>query len=163
MAGDASQWVSYDEAATLLGMPTEAVKRLALHRGWPRRPGSAGDMLVAVPEAIPGELSAVPEPDEVDAERDGARSLLAYLEAHVERLTEELAEARALCARPGPGSRRADGGLARQVRRDQGRAGPARGRADRVPALLAYPRATGLPRQPFAQAPAVLTVRHPLR
>ncbi len=92
MAGEASRWVSYDEAADLLGLPAEAVKRLALRRSWPRRPGPAGATLVAVPEAIPGEPSD--DPDEVEVGRGGARSLLDYLEAHVERLTEELTETR---------------------------------------------------------------------
>ena len=88
MAIEASQWVSYNEAAALLGLSSEATKRLALQRGWPRRAGPSGGTLVAVPEAIRGEA----EPTEVD--QAGARTLLAYLEAHVERLTEELAEAR---------------------------------------------------------------------
>lgn len=91
MAGQASRWVSYDEAVDLLGMPAEAVKRLALHRGWPRRSEPAGGMLVALPEAIPAELSDL---NDVGDGQGGARSLLAFLEAHVERLTEELAETR---------------------------------------------------------------------
>ncbi len=90
MAGEASRWVSYDEAADLLGLPAEAVKRLALRRSWPRRPGPAGATLVAVPETIPSDPAD--GPDEVG--RGGARSLLDYLEAHVERLTEELTETR---------------------------------------------------------------------
>ena len=90
MAGEASRWMSYDEAANLLGMPAEAVMRLALQRCWPRRVEPTGDTLVAMPEAIRGELESA----KVDVDHAGARTLLAYLEAHVDRLTEELAEAR---------------------------------------------------------------------
>lgn len=88
MAVEASRWVSYDEAATMLGLSPEATKRLALRRGWPRRAGPAGGTLVAVPDAL------ADDPDEIEPDRRGARSLVDFLEAHVDRLTEELAEAR---------------------------------------------------------------------
>jgi hypothetical protein len=94
MALEAQRWFSYDEAAALLGMSTEATKRLALHRSWPRRSAAAGGTQVAVPEALPTEMPEACEPDEHDTAPSGARSLLAYLETHVERLTGELAEAR---------------------------------------------------------------------
>ncbi len=88
MAGEASRWVSYDEAADLLGMPTEAVKRLALRRGWPRRAEPSGGTLVAVPDVLADDL------DEVEPDRRNARSLVDFLETHIDRLTEELGEAR---------------------------------------------------------------------
>ena len=92
MAVEALRWVSYDEAAELLGLSPEAAKRLAMRRGWPRRAGPAGGTLVAVPDAM-SDGEAV-DHDAAGADRGGARSLLDFLEVHVERLTEDLAEAR---------------------------------------------------------------------
>ena len=93
MVGETSRWISYDEAATLLGLSEEATKRLVLRRGWPRRSGPMDGTLVAVPDA--------PSVDESDGDEEGpyfgrigARTLLDHLELRVEQLTEELADAR---------------------------------------------------------------------
>ena len=93
MAVEAQRWVSYDEASVLFGTSAEATKCSALFRGWPRRSAPAGGTQVAVPDGLPCELPANNGLDEVDIAPSGARSLLDYLETHVERLTEELAEA----------------------------------------------------------------------
>ena len=92
MAVEATRWVSYGEAAALLGLSPEATKRLALHRGWARRAGPSGGTLVALPAASPDDVPA--DLNDVEPDRRSARSLVDFLEAHVERLSDELAEAR---------------------------------------------------------------------
>ncbi len=160
MAVEASRWVSYDEAADLLGMPTEAVKRLALRRSWPRRAGPSGGMLVAVPEAIPGHGSA--EVDEVGADRGGARSLLDFLETHIERLTEDLAEARTEMrgVRYEAESLRVEAGraqvLAALVEAERARVAEIRAERDRLVAEIAQHRRPWLARALWA-----LFDRHP--
>ena len=63
MVGETSRWISYDEAATLLGLSEEATKRLVLRRGWPRRSGPTDGTLVAVPDE--------PSVDESDGDEEG--------------------------------------------------------------------------------------------
>lgn len=87
MVGE-TRWVSYDEAADLLGLSPEATMRLALRRGWPRRAAPMNGTQIAVS----GEASGSEDPDVVEA--CGGRTLLGYLELRVEQLSEELAEAR---------------------------------------------------------------------
>ncbi len=164
MAIEASRWVTYGEAAALLGLSGEATKRLSLRQGWPRRVGPAGGALVAVPDGLDAGSSAF---DEGDAGQGDAHSLLAFLEVHVERLTEELAEAahgdarRALRGRKpahrsgqGSGPRGAGRGGAGAVGGDQGRARRDRGRVGRAAQAVAGARALGLPRVPAAVAAA---------
>ena len=92
MTGETARWVSYDEAASLLGLSADATKRVVLRRGWPRRNDAATGTQVAVPDPLPVEDADEGE-DGTDP-RQEARTLLAYLELRVEQLTEELSEAR---------------------------------------------------------------------
>jgi hypothetical protein len=91
MVGETPKWVSYDEAATLLGLSPEATMRVALRRSWPRRAHPTDGTQVAVPATPPDDE----ESEDVTTLGHGdARALLGYLELRVEQLTEELAEAR---------------------------------------------------------------------
>ena len=159
MAVETSRWVSPDEAADLLGLSPEATKRLALHRGWPRRAGPSGGTLVAVPEAVPAEV----EPDDID--RGGrARSLVNFLETHVDRLTEEVAEARTEMrgVRYEAESLRIEAGraqvLAALVEAERARSAEIRAEQDRLAAELAEHRRPWL-----ARALWMLFDRPPLR
>lgn len=90
MTDDASRWLTYEDAAIVLGISPESVKRRAQRSSWPRREGNDRRTLVAVP------ASAIPEGGD-DVAPDVAPEPLAAL---MERLTERAiaAEARAAAA-----------------------------------------------------------------
>lgn len=143
MAIEASRWVTYGEAAALLGLSNEATKRLSLRQGWPRRVDSAGGALVAVPDGLD---AGPPASDDVDAGQGGARSLLDFLEMHVERLTDELAEVRTEMrgVRYEAESLRIEAGraqvLAALVEAERARSAEIRAERDRIAAELAERR-----------------------
>ena len=127
-------------------MAVEATKRLARRGGWARGAGPAGVMEGVSPQGFAGELRDGREPDDVDRGRGGARSLLDFLEAHVERLTEELAEARTEMrgVRYEAESLRIEAGraqvLAALVEAERGRAAEIRAERDRLASELAEQR-----------------------
>lgn len=71
-----SQWMTYADAAELLGIDPDSVKRTAQRKGWERMPGNDGKTRVAVP------LSAIPEPKEA---KETPPALAALLEGLVAR------------------------------------------------------------------------------
>ena len=95
VAREASRWVSYEDAAVLLGLPPDATRRLALRHGWPRRTDPLGRSLVSVPETLPEEGTEDPVfAGEAGTVHGATRALIGHLELRVEQLTQELAEAR---------------------------------------------------------------------
>lgn len=49
---DTDQWLTYDEAAKLLGIKPDSVRRRATARKWPRRQGNDGLARVLMPSGI---------------------------------------------------------------------------------------------------------------
>lgn len=49
---DTDQWLTYEEAAKLLGIKPDSVRRRATARKWPRRQGNDGLARVLVPSGI---------------------------------------------------------------------------------------------------------------
>lgn len=89
------EFLSYDEAATRLGILPDSVRRRARNRKWPRRTGNDGRALVGVPvSALPPDMSAdhPPGPPPGDPE-DAVR--IATLETEVGMLRDRLADTQA--------------------------------------------------------------------
>lgn len=85
-------WLTYDEAATRLGIKPDSVRRRAASRKWPRRVGNDGLARIGIPATIiPDRIpDATPEnPDNSDAIR------IAVLETETAMLRERLNEMRA--------------------------------------------------------------------
>lgn len=85
-------WLTYDEAATRLGIKADSVRRRAASRKWPRRVGNDGLARIGIPATIiPDRIpDATPEnPDNSDAIR------IAVLETETAMLRERLNEMRA--------------------------------------------------------------------
>lgn len=85
-------WLTYDEAATRLGIKADSVRRRAASRKWPRRVGNDGLARIGIPATIiPDRIpDATPEnPDKSDAIR------IAVLETETAMLRERLNEMRA--------------------------------------------------------------------
>lgn len=81
-------WLTYDEAATRLGIKADSVRRRAASRKWPRRVGNDGLARIGIPATIIPD--ATPEnPDNSDAIR------IAVLETETAMLRERLNEMRA--------------------------------------------------------------------
>jgi hypothetical protein len=92
-----TRWMTYEEAAKLLGVKTESIRRRAQRDGWPRQQGNDGKARVGVPGDVtaspdvsgatvaannhphPGEIAALR--DALDRERQEADRLRAELEA----------------------------------------------------------------------------------
>jgi hypothetical protein len=107
MTDDESRWLTYEDAATALGIDAASVKRRAQRANWPRMTGNDRRVLVAVP------ASALPETGG-DMSGDVSPEPLAAL---MERLTERAiaAEARAAAAEATVAAQAAE--LRRWVRR----------------------------------------------
>jgi len=88
-------FLSYDEAATRLGILPDSVRRRARNRKWPRRTGNDGRALVGVPASalppdMPGDHPPGPPPgDPGDAVR------IAELEVEVRMLRDRLTDTQA--------------------------------------------------------------------
>lgn len=89
-------WLTYDEAATRLGIKADSVRRRAASKKWHRRVGNDGLARIGIPATIipdrtPGAIpDATPEnPDKSDAIR------IAVLETETAMLRERLNEMRA--------------------------------------------------------------------
>lgn len=108
MTDDESRWLTYEDAAVVLGIDAASVKRRAQRAGWPRMVGNDRRVRVAVPaSAMPearGDLSSDVTPPEP-------------LAALMERLTDRAiaAEARAAAAEATVAAQAAE--LRRWVRR----------------------------------------------
>lgn len=89
-------WLTYDEAATRLGIKADSVRRRAASRRWPRRVGNDGLARVGVPGSIIPDRTPVATPDDPDVS-DKIR--IAVLEAERRQLRERLDEALADRAR----------------------------------------------------------------
>jgi hypothetical protein len=95
-----TRWLTYAEAARLLGISEESIKRRVIRRGWARRPGNDGRVRIAVP------IDVLPDPDaDPDKGPDGSGdasghaspdSLISALEREAALLREALGREREL-------------------------------------------------------------------
>lgn len=85
-------WHTYQEAADLLGIKPQSVKKRAIRRHWPRMTGNDGLARIQVPDdALP------PVPD--DSPEDMPGDMSPSVDDIAERLRAELAETREALAR----------------------------------------------------------------
>jgi hypothetical protein len=87
-------WLDYDELATRLGIVRESARQHAKRKGWPRRKANDGRTQVGVPEEALSVSDPVPEyePGSVH-ELDREPGIPGYIDRHIERLEQALAEA----------------------------------------------------------------------
>lgn len=89
-------WLTYDEAATRLGIKADSVRRRAASRRWPRRVGNDGLARVGIPSTVIPDRTPVTTPDNPD---ESEKVRIAVLEAEGRQLRERLDEALADKAR----------------------------------------------------------------
>ncbi|HEX2973239.1 MAG TPA: hypothetical protein VHP11_12970 [Tepidisphaeraceae bacterium] len=101
-----SVWMTYADMAQALGITPASAKRLAIRRGWPKRPGNDGQALVSVPKerlqaaekqahCVTGDTKGVITSD-ISGGNTGvitgdARALIAHLETRIAELTANVA------------------------------------------------------------------------
>lgn len=107
MTDDESRWLTYEDAATALGIDAASVKRRAQRANWPRMVGNDRRVRVAVP------ASALPEAGDDTSADMSPEPLAALMERLVERAIT--AEARAAAAEATVAAQAAE--LRRWVRR----------------------------------------------
>lgn len=101
-------WLTYSEAAELLQIKLDSVKRRARARRWPRRAGNDGLVQICIPEEILPERRPDNPPDIPDAIRptdppldvlrdraEAAEKQAAAQEARANALSEQVADLRA--------------------------------------------------------------------
>lgn len=89
-------WHTYQEAADLLGIKPQSVKKRAIRRHWPRMTGNDGLARIQVPDDA---LPTVPGPIPDDATEDIPGDMSPPVDDTAERLRAELAETREALAR----------------------------------------------------------------
>lgn len=89
-------WHTYQEAADLLGIKPQSVKKRAIRRHWPRMTGNDGLARIQVPDDA---LPPVPGPVPDDATEDIPGDMSRTVDDTAERLRAELAETREALAR----------------------------------------------------------------
>lgn len=94
MDDDDRVWLTYDQAAEMLDVKADSVRRRAAARKWPRRPGNDRKVKVGVPrDAIP------PKPPEKSGDDDGGARIPAHTPDDAGIISLELSEAKASIAR----------------------------------------------------------------
>lgn len=91
-----TEWHTYQEAADLLGIKPQSVKKRAIRRHWPRMTGNDGLARVQLPEDA---LPPVPGPVPTNTTGDIPGDMSPPLDDLIERLRAELATARETVAR----------------------------------------------------------------
>lgn len=96
MGDDPEMWLTYDEAASRLGILPDSVRRRAAARKWPRRLGNDGRARVRIPEdAIPpdvrGDVTPALPPD-TSAELNEARVEISALKAELAGVRDRLTD-----------------------------------------------------------------------
>jgi hypothetical protein len=96
MGDDPEMWLTYDDAASRLGILPDSVRRRAAARKWPRRLGNDGRARVRIPDdAIThdGRGDVTPAlPPEASAELNKARVELAALRAELDGVRDRLTD-----------------------------------------------------------------------
>lgn len=89
-------WLTYDEAATRLGIKADSVRRRAASRKWPRRVGNDGLARIGIPATIIPDRTPVAIPDATHENPDKSDAIrIAVLETETAMLRERLNEMRA--------------------------------------------------------------------
>lgn len=88
-----SQWITYAEAAELLGIKPESVKKRAIRRRWPRQVGNDGLARIQIPDGT--DVHTVP--GDITEDITGDKSL--PVSDLVDQLRADLAQAREALAR----------------------------------------------------------------
>jgi len=96
MGDDPEMWLTYDDAASRLGILPDSVRRRAAARKWPRRLGNDGRARVRIPDdALPpdvgGDVTPALTPD-TSEELNAARVELAALRAELAGVRDRLAD-----------------------------------------------------------------------
>ena len=91
-----TEWHTYQEAADLLGIKPQSVKKRAIRRHWPRMTGNDGLARVQLPDDA---LPHVPGPVPADMTEDIPRDMSPLMDDLTGRLRAELAETREALAR----------------------------------------------------------------
>jgi hypothetical protein len=104
--------LTYAELAEALGITPASAKRLAIRRGWPKQLGNDGKARVMVPlerleRPVPDDdtseatddAPSVTTGDDTSGDTRDARALIAFLEARVTELGDEVKELRPKAAR----------------------------------------------------------------
>lgn len=91
-----TEWHTYQEAADLLGIKPQSVKKRAIRRHWPRMTGNDGLARVQLPDDA---LPPVPSPVPTDTTGDTTRDMSPSIDDLTDRLRAELAETREALAR----------------------------------------------------------------
>lgn len=99
MGDDPEMWLTYDEAASRLGILPDSVRRRAAARKWPRRLGNDGRARVRIPpDAIPpdiwGDVTPARTPD-ASAELNEARVEISALKAELAGVRDRLSDTQA--------------------------------------------------------------------
>ena len=99
MDDDPEMWLTYDEAASRLGILPDSVRRRAAARKWPRRLGNDGRARVRIPDdALPpdirGDVTPALPPD-ASAELNEARVEIATLRAELAGVRDRLSDTQA--------------------------------------------------------------------
>lgn len=86
-------WFTYAEAATVLGIKPDSVKRRAMRKRWPKRMGNDGKARIQMPDAVTNDITSDTTPDittdkSPPPERDDTRERLAAAETEVRLLRE---------------------------------------------------------------------------
>lgn len=96
MADDTEMaWLTYEEAATRLGVKPDSVRRRAAARKWPRRRGNDGLARVGIPlSIIPDAIHDVTpdDPDDVGKLREALATATATISGLEDRLKDTQAE-----------------------------------------------------------------------
>jgi len=96
MGDDPEMWLTYDDAASRLGILPDSVRRRAAARKWPRRLGNDGRARVRIPDdALPpdvgGDVTPALTPD-TSEELNAAGVELAALRAELAGVRDRLAD-----------------------------------------------------------------------
>lgn len=92
MGDDPEMWLTYDDAASRLGILPDSVRRRAAARKWPRRLGNDGKARVRIPEdALPPDVTPVLTPD-ASAELNEARVEISALKAELAGVRDRLSD-----------------------------------------------------------------------
>ena len=90
-------WLTYAEAAAILGIKSDSVKRRAMRKRWPRRTGNDGKARIQMPDDVTNDIPSDSTPDVTSdtsppLEHINTRERLAAAETEVRLLREMLSD-----------------------------------------------------------------------
>jgi hypothetical protein len=99
MGDDPEMWLTYDDAASRLGILPDSVRRRAAARKWPRRLGNDGRARVRIPDDaithdVRGDVTPALHP-EASAELNKARVEISALKAELAGVRDRLTDTQA--------------------------------------------------------------------